>query len=102
MDQDDRPLDKVEVLVAGRPDGLDGRLADLGCVVLPVAVSAADALELLSTLRPDAALLDARLPGGPAVVARSLAATGMPFALVVAPADPEPDDAALRDVPRLG
>jgi hypothetical protein len=58
MVSDDRPLGEVEVLVAeggnGPASGLGERLADLGCFVLPAAVSAADALALLDTFRPDA------------------------------------------------
>ena len=96
----DRSLAGVEVLVAEGGDGLGGRLADLGCVVLPPALSAADALALLATFRPDAALLGARLPGGPAAVA--LDAADVPFALVVTPDDREPDHPALRRAPRLG
>ncbi len=102
MIEGDRSLAGVDVLGAEGGDGLGGRLADLGCVVLPPALSAADALALLATFRPDAALLGARLPGGPAAVAHALDAAGVPCALVVTPDDPEPDHPALGGVPRLG
>ena len=69
----------------GPASGLGERLADLGCFVLPAAASAADALALLGTFRPDAALLGAGLPGGPAVVAAALDAADVPFALVTVP-----------------
>src|SRR5690348_2094512 len=103
---DDRSLGGTEVLVAegggGAAPSLGERLADLGCVVLPPALSAAAALALLATFRPDAVLLGARLPGGPGAVADTLAAAGVPFALVVTPDDPEPNHPALGGVLRLG
>ena len=106
MVSDARPLGKVEVLVAeggnGPASGLGERLADLGCFVLPAAVSAADALALLDTFRPDAVLLGARLPGGPAVVAAALDAADVPFALVTVLGGHEPNDPVLRAAPRLG
>ncbi len=56
---------------------------DLGCVVLPPAPSAAEALAALRAGRPDAALLDVTLADGSAApVAEALAAAGVPFAVL--------------------
>jgi CheY-like chemotaxis protein len=58
-------------------------LRDLGCARVFVACSVVKALEVLRTERPDAALLDLRLPDGRVTpVAQALAATGVPFAVV--------------------
>jgi CheY-like chemotaxis protein len=62
---------------------LEGMLRELGCDVLPLAPSVAEALAILRTERPDAALLDVRLADGEVTpVAAALAAIGVPFALV--------------------
>src|SRR5215218_8419520 len=62
---------------------LEGTLRELGCIVLPIAPSVAEALAVLKTERPEAALLDVRLADGEVTpVAAVLAAIGVPFALV--------------------
>ncbi len=62
-----------------------GVLQELGYAVVGPAASGADALALLDRERPDAALLDAGLPGGDGgaeAVAAALAAAGVPFAVL--------------------
>jgi CheY-like chemotaxis protein len=62
---------------------LEGTLRELGCVVLPIAPSVAEALAVLKAERPEAALLDVRLADGEVTpVAEALAVIGVPFALV--------------------
>ena len=84
---DDPGLRGLKVLVAEDQAvialDLEATLLDLGCVVLPPAPSAAEALAALRAGRPDAALLDVTLADGSAApVAEALAAAGVPFAVL--------------------
>jgi CheY-like chemotaxis protein len=77
-------------------------LRDWGCVVLGPAASNAEALELLRREQPDAALLDATLTDGWVTpVAETLAATGVPFALLTGYDGADLPEPVLRAAPRL-
>ena len=81
---------------------LESTLRELGCVVLPLAPSAASALSVLRTGRPDAALLDVTLADGSAApVAAALAAAGVPFAVLTGYNPGGIADPALRAAPYL-
>jgi CheY-like chemotaxis protein len=84
--------------------GIAEALRELGCAPLGPAASAAEALALLARERPDAALLDAGLPGGDGgagAVAAALAAASVPFAVVTG-YDRAALAPALRAAPYLG
>jgi CheY-like chemotaxis protein len=69
---------------------LEGALLDLGCIVLPQAASAAGALAVLRTERPDAALLDVNLSDGPvSPVLEALSARGIPTVVYTGGVVPE-------------
>jgi CheY-like chemotaxis protein len=73
-------------------DELGLYLRDLGCVVLGPTNSVAATLALLEGARPDAAILDVRLPDGFVTpVAERLAGAGVPFLLVTACMDLDRD-----------
>lgn len=79
-------------------------LRDLGCSVLGPAASVAEALALLSSARPDVALLDVHMEDGMVTpVARRLAQAGVPFVLTTADdearLDPALKDAAILPKP---
>jgi CheY-like chemotaxis protein len=81
---------------------LESMLRELGCDVLPLAPSVAEALAILRTERPDAALLDVRLTDGEVTpVAAALAAIGVPFALVTGCDDRSLGGPLLRAARRL-
>lgn len=84
---DEADVTGLEVLVAAADGGeLEHALRALGCVVLPLVSSAADALSLLRSLQPDVALLDSRLGRGAVMVlADRLTGMGVPFALLAEP-----------------
>jgi hypothetical protein len=64
---------------------IEDLLWEAGCIVLGPVVSVADALAVLQTQRPDAALLDHTLADGTvAPVAAALTKRGVPFALLTA------------------
>jgi two-component system, response regulator PdtaR len=82
---------------------LGNALGELGCVVLPPASSVAEALALLRTERPDVALLDAELADGRATpVAETLAAMGVPFAVVTGHDPGALREPVLRDAVKVG
>ena len=84
-----------EFIIAGE---LELYLRDLGCVVLGPTNSIAATLALLEGARPDAAVLDVRLPDGFVTpVAELLASAGVPFLLVTGCMDLDLDVPALRD-----
>src|SRR5687767_6977319 len=77
-------------------------LQEQGCIVLGPTATIADTLASLSHDRPDAALLDMHLLDGLATpIAATLAAAGVPFALLTGDRLDVPEDAALADVPRI-
>jgi CheY-like chemotaxis protein len=81
---------------------IEDLLADLGCVVVGSASTAAEAMTLAAAGQFDAALLDVNLGEGETsfAVAEALRRAGLPFAFLTGygPAGVRPD---LRDVPVL-
>lgn len=62
---------------------IESILNDAGLTVIGPASSAAEALELIGSTTPDAALIDANLSGEPITeVAKALSERGIPFAYV--------------------
>ena len=62
---------------------IESILTDAGMIVIGPASSAAEALELIASTPPDAALIDANLGGEPiTAVAEALSERGIPFAYV--------------------
>ena len=77
-------------------------LADLGCEVVGPAPSVAQALAILATDRPSAALLDVNLDGEiSAPVAARLHRSGIPFLVVTGYEELAVGDAVLEAAPRL-
>ena len=77
-------------------------LQEQGCVVLGPTATVADTLASLSHDRPDAALLDMHLLDGLATpIAATLAAAGVPFALLLADRLDALEDVSLAGVPRV-
>jgi CheY-like chemotaxis protein len=77
-------------------------LQEQGCVVLGPTATVADTLASLSHDRPDVALLDLQLLDGLATpIAATLAAAGVPFALMTGDRLDVLEDAALASVPRI-
>lgn len=82
---------------------LEFALRDFGCAVLPLAASAADALEALrGAERPDVVLLDVLLSDGPSTpVAAELKAAGLPYIVTTGYDEGQIAEPLLRDAPRL-
>ena len=77
-------------------------LQEQGCVVLGPTATVADTLASLSRDRPDVALLDMQLLDGLATpIATTLAAAGVPFALMLADRLDALEDVSLAGVPRV-
>ncbi len=102
------PLAGCKALLVGdeavRAADLERALRRLGCAVLGPAGSGAEAAALLRLGRPSLALLDAvLLDGGTVPLARRLAASGVPFAVVGGRAEDHDllDRPPLRGAPRL-
>jgi DNA-binding response OmpR family regulator len=78
-------------------------LAELGCKVIAATSSIAEALAVLRSERPDIALLDLGLPDGWALpVAKALAESAVPFAIMSGHARSEIKEPSLRDAYYLG
>jgi two-component SAPR family response regulator len=81
---------------------LANTLREFGCVVLPLALSVAKALEVLRTQRPDVALLDVNLCDGRVTpVAEALTAMGVSFVVVTGYVDVVFDEPVLRDAAKV-
>jgi CheY-like chemotaxis protein len=81
---------------------LENTLREFGCVVLPLALSVAKALEVLRTQRPDVALLDVNLCDGRVTpVAEALTAMGVSFVVVTGYVDVVFDEPVLRDAAKV-
>jgi CheY-like chemotaxis protein len=77
-------------------------LQEQGCVVLGPTATIADTLAILAHDRPDAVLLDMRLRDGLATpIAATLAAMGVPFALLTADRLDTLKDASFAGVPHI-
>ena len=77
-------------------------LREQGCVVLGPTATIADTLASLAHDRPDVALLDLHLLDGLATpIAATLAAAGVPFALLLADRLDALEEASLAGVPRI-
>lgn len=80
---------------------LEDLLHGFGCAVLGPVASVAMALDVLSSQRPDLALLDLELQDGRSVpVARALGTLGVPTALITG-CEGSTDEPSLRSLPRL-